>query len=83
MNNFVIKLGSPLALLLPLLSQAQTALAPTQIKEPTHPLLWLALLTLGIGLFWVLWQVFKVRKAKRENVHSSLSRGNIKTEPRD
>lgn len=72
---------SSLALLPVLSARAAEREDGAAVATTGNPLLWLALLTLGAGILFVCLQLLKVRKAKRENTHSALSRGNQKTEP--
>lgn len=60
---------------------AQETQGETPIGEPTNPLLWLAMVTLAIGIVVVVQQMLRLKKAKREREHSSLSRNNVKTDP--
>lgn len=59
------------AFALPVFAHAQDAAA---IKEPGHPLLWLGMLTLLIGIGIGVWQLFRVKKAKANHEHASMGR---------
>lgn len=61
---------------------AQETQGETPVREPTHPLLWLAMVTLAIVIAVAVQQMMRVKKAKRQREHSSLSRDNVKTNPR-
>jgi len=52
--------------------QAQVAEDATVEKAANDELLWLAIVTMVFAVAVALWQVFKVRKAKRRNEHSAL-----------
>jgi heme/copper-type cytochrome/quinol oxidase subunit 2 len=52
--------------------QAQVAPDATVEKAANDELLWLAVVTMVFAVAVALWQVFKVRKAKRRNEHSAL-----------
>lgn len=52
--------------------QAQVAEEATVENAANDELLWLAIVTMVFALAVALWQVFKVRKARRRNEHSAL-----------
>lgn len=67
----------------PLAAQVQSdAREAAAVESGTHPLLWLALLTLAIVVGFALWQRSRVAKAKQNNDHSSLSQGHGDAEAR-
>lgn len=55
-----------------LVVSAQVADEATVEKAGNDSLLWLAVLTLVIGVGLGIWQLVKLRKAKRNHAHSSL-----------
>lgn len=53
--------------------EAQVAEEATVEKAAGDELLWLALLTLGIAIAVGVWQLARVRKAKRTHEHSAMT----------